>query len=258
MDYRLFHRPHVGVTGKPSVGSISVTDFIAFMNSGNFSVPRHFLRNANIASCRQQPSTPFSPIPLATTPSLENIKCQNRVPVSILIPARAPLTAAVVTDGPAVEADEKPTNNARVDLRGPNVVPITSRSTLSAAAAERGDAFKTVKKNNGGRGEEVEQRSELISCRQSSESVSGASLSIGREHTAATASVSGSTPCREIVRHLSTVMGLRGKDGYRRQPVWRKRETLVQERIVQYTTLDEKGTVRVCQGLPLVKMDKEL
>lgn len=54
-------------------------------------------------------------------------------------------------------------------------------------------------------------------------------------------------PCTTLVRHLGTVLGLRGKEAYRRpgpaQPVWRKRETLIQERIVQYTTLDEEGTV---------------
>ncbi len=54
--------------------------------------------------------------------------------------------------------------------------------------------------------------------------------------------------CTALVRHLGAVLGLRGKEAYRRpgpsQPVWRKRETLIQERIVQYTTLDEEGTVR--------------
>lgn len=54
--------------------------------------------------------------------------------------------------------------------------------------------------------------------------------------------------CTTLVRHLGTVLGLRGKHAHRRpgagQPVWRKKETLIQERIVQYTTLDEEGTVR--------------
>eukprot|EP00752_Nemacystus_decipiens_P012420 g11003.t1 len=54
--------------------------------------------------------------------------------------------------------------------------------------------------------------------------------------------------CTTLVKHLGAVLGLRGKGAYRRpgpgQPVWRKRETLIQERIVQYTTLDEEGTVQ--------------
>eukprot|EP00903_Cladosiphon_okamuranus_P016310 g15042.t1 len=58
----------------------------------------------------------------------------------------------------------------------------------------------------------------------------------------------GGGHCTTLVRHLGAVLGLRGKDAYRRpgpgQPVWRKRETLIQERIVQYTTLDEEGTVQ--------------
>ena len=60
----------------------------------------------------------------------------------------------------------------------------------------------------------------------------------------------GGGHCTTLVKHLGAVLGLRGRDAYRRpgrpgQPVWRKRETLIQERIVQYTTLDEEGTVRV-------------
>lgn len=61
----------------------------------------------------------------------------------------------------------------------------------------------------------------------------------------------GGGHCTTLVRHLGAVLGLRGKEAYRRpgpgQPVWRKRETLIQERIVQYTTLDEEGTVSVRQ-----------
>lgn len=68
----------------------------------------------------------------------------------------------------------------------------------------------------------------------------------------------GDGHCTALVKHLGAVLGLRGKEAYRRpgpgQPVWRKRETLIQERIVQYTTLDEEGTVScrmyLRKGLP--------
>lgn len=64
-------------------------------------------------------------------------------------------------------------------------------------------------------------------------------------------------PCTTLVRHVGAVLGSRGKDAYRRsrpaQPVWRKRETLIQERIVQYTTLDEEGTVSVTKEIKRVR-----
>lgn len=53
--------------------------------------------------------------------------------------------------------------------------------------------------------------------------------------------------CMTLVRHPGTTLGLRGEEAYRRpgpvHPVWRKKETLIQERIVQYTTLDDEGRV---------------
>lgn len=72
----------------------------------------------------------------------------------------------------------------------------------------------------------------------------------------------GGGHCTMLVRHLGAVLGLRGREAYRRpgpgQPVWRKRETLIQERIVQYTTLDEEGTVRFgsnyCRVFPLLEL----
>lgn len=69
-----------------------------------------------------------------------------------------------------------------------------------------------------------------------------------RENCAIDLSAEGGC-CTTLVKHLGSVLGLRNKNVYRRpgpcQPVWRKRETLIQERIVQYTTLDEEGTVRI-------------
>lgn len=52
----------------------------------------------------------------------------------------------------------------------------------------------------------------------------------------------------KLVKHRGTVLGLRDRHGYRRprvgQAVWRKKETVIQERVVHYTTLDEEGKVR--------------
>jgi hypothetical protein len=48
---------------------------------------------------------------------------------------------------------------------------------------------------------------------------------------------------RELVKHKGTTLSLHGKDAARRprpdHPLWRKRETLIQERIVEYTTVSE-------------------
>ena len=53
------------------------------------------------------------------------------------------------------------------------------------------------------------------------------------------------TECREIWHHPGTTLN---DPTYRRpgpqRPLWRKRETVVHERIVQYTTVDEHGTVQ--------------
>lgn len=44
-----------------------------------------------------------------------------------------------------------------------------------------------------------------------------------------------------VVLHKGTTLGWHGQDGVRRpkpkHPLWRKRETLIQERIVEYTTV---------------------
>jgi len=49
------------------------------------------------------------------------------------------------------------------------------------------------------------------------------------------------TACRELWRHPGTTVSLTPADAYRRpgpqRPLWRKRETVVHERIVQYTTV---------------------
>ncbi|CAM9242111.1 unnamed protein product, partial [Discosporangium mesarthrocarpum] len=60
--------------------------------------------------------------------------------------------------------------------------------------------------------------------------------------------VQGPQQCSSIVKYVGGVLALRGAEAYRRaspsQPVWRKKETLTQERVVQYTTLDETGQMQ--------------
>lgn len=145
------------------------------------------------------------------------------------------------------------------DLLSPRVVPLTSKWDLSSSPAapdskglRDGIAGTNPSPAVRGRGREgtcaqgnpvPDRRSEdcCVGQERAAEEVRGGdgdSCARGGGH------------CTTLVKHLGAVLGLRGRDAYRRpgrpgQPVWRKRETLIQERIVQYTTLDEEGTVRV-------------
>ena len=53
------------------------------------------------------------------------------------------------------------------------------------------------------------------------------------------------TECRELWHHPGAVLNLTAKDSYRKagpsRPLWRKRETVIHERIVCYTTVDPEG-----------------
>ncbi|CAM9408341.1 unnamed protein product [Ectocarpus sp. 12 AP-2014] len=167
-------------------------------------------------------------------------------------------------EGHAAVADDVPVDSTGVELLTPRIVPLTSIRALSAAGATaaaaaaedpnstNNDASFTTSISRAGRKEEF--------SRHSSVHPSGGALGDGRageekgerkleaggqeDHKKR----GGGGPCTSLVRHLGTVLGLRGKEAYRRpgpgKPVWRKRETLIQERIVQYTTLDEEGAVQ--------------
>jgi hypothetical protein len=56
------------------------------------------------------------------------------------------------------------------------------------------------------------------------------------------------TKCRDILSHNGTTLSLNRKDSHRKvgpsRPLWRKRETIIHERIVQYTTVDADGTTQ--------------
>jgi len=56
------------------------------------------------------------------------------------------------------------------------------------------------------------------------------------------------TQSRELTLHAGSTVSLTFADSYRKagptRPLWRKRETVVQERIVHYTTVDADGTVQ--------------
>ncbi|CAM9765216.1 unnamed protein product [Ectocarpus sp. 4 AP-2014] len=164
----------------------------------------------------------------------------------------------------AAVADDVPVDSTGVELLTPRIVPLTSIRALSAAGATaaavaaegpnstNNDASLTTPISRAERKEEL--------SRHSSVHTSGGALGDGRvaearrerkleagsqeEHK----KQGGGGPCTTLVRHLGTVLGLRGKEAYRRpgpgKPVWRKRETLTQERIVQYTTMDEEGAVQ--------------
>lgn len=170
--------------------------------------------------------------------------------VNLLSPRAAPRTSqAVVEDNDAVVGDS-------VQLLSPRVVPLTSKRALLGAftAANSKDNPVDVR----------EERLENISgsCRESPSLCHERAVGGGTpltEHKPdeesrenfrqPTRSSSGKGHYTTLVRHLGVALGRRGNEAYRRpgcgQPVWRKRETVIQERIVQYTTLDEQGTVSV-------------
>jgi len=56
------------------------------------------------------------------------------------------------------------------------------------------------------------------------------------------------TECRDILPHNGSTLSLNRKDSHKKvgipRPLWRKRETVIHERIVQYTTVDADGTTQ--------------
>jgi len=56
------------------------------------------------------------------------------------------------------------------------------------------------------------------------------------------------TTCSDLVHYAGSTLALNSADAYRKpfvqRPLWRKRETVVHERIVQYTTVDADGTIQ--------------
>ncbi|CAM9496526.1 unnamed protein product, partial [Ectocarpus sp. 12 AP-2014] len=164
----------------------------------------------------------------------------------------------------AAVADDVPVDSTGVELLTPRIVPLTSIRALSAAGATAAAAAAEGPNSTNNDSSfttpisRAERKEEF--SRHSSVHPSGGALGDGRaeeekgERKLEAGSQEdhkkrgGGGPCTSLVRHLGTVLGLRGKEAYRRpgpgKPVWRKRETLIQERIVQYTTLDEEGAVQ--------------
>ena len=61
---------------------------------------------------------------------------------------------------------------------------------------------------------------------------------------------------RALVKSTGLGIALSAKDAHRptgpTKPLWRKREIVRQERIVEYTTVDETGVMQVCGGVHLL------
>lgn len=170
----------------------------------------------------------------------------------------------------AAVADDVAVDSTGVELLPPRIVPLTSIRALSAAGATAAAAAAAEgpKSTNNGASSTTPisgaERREDIS-RDSSVHPSGGAPGRAAEARGERTLEEGSQGdhkkrgagghCTTLVRHLGTVLGLRGKEAYRRpgpgKPVWRKRETLIQERIVQYTTLDEEGAVSLIRRLAL-------
>ena len=159
----------------------------------------------------------------------------------------APTTTRAVDGG---GHDDDPVGSGGVNLLSPRVVPLISKWALWGTGAANtkvnGDNFREGPGDPAGacRGSPLRSEQALGEGTPLTEGREGGF----RENTKQSASIiSGRGHCTTLARHLGAVLGFRGNEAYRRpgcgQPVWRKRETVIQERIVQYTTLDEQGTV---------------
>lgn len=194
-----------------------------------------------------QPTTRSGPVPPQQLPSPAGANsCPALINTAGLEPAKPSLDS----------------NGVDTQLLSPRVVPLTSKWALSPSAAAEAAALAGPKRlHHGtatdtstpvvrGEGKEDTYGHNSVSGRRSEERMGqegAAGKVFGGEEEEEASKRGGGGHCTTLVRHLGAVLGLRGKDAYRRpaprQPVWRKRETLIQERIVQYTTLDEEGTV---------------
>lgn len=242
LDRFIRGHPAIGSESFP-VGSISVAALISFVEAG-------------VSNKRPPPSS---------LPAIDGHSSDQPAPLQSAIPActssveiheaRPPATGSQ----PQYSAPPAKTFDASVDGDGvelpPHVVPLTSKwAPVPPTAADRkanGIAISTPR----GRGER----------RGSGENSPSALSGAGKEPMGALEVVDGSQQgatgdigrqpgskhtfghCKTLVKHLGSVLRLRGKEAYRRsgpfQPAWRKKETLIQERVVQYTTVDEEGMV---------------
>lgn len=204
-----------------------------------------------------------APPATATTPGIETTPATASTPVTTpstdaaTTPASTATEALTTTqsvdgDGDAYndDDDDNPVGSESVHLLSPRVVPLISKRALRGSTA--------AETNAGVSGANRRERPENPGACQGSPLCSEQVLGEGtppeegrggepRDNTKQSGGSSSGGHSTTLVRHLGAALGLRGKEAYRRpgrgQPVWRKRETVIQERIVQYTTLDEQGTV---------------
>lgn len=234
--------PAIGDESCP-VGSISVAELISFVEAGvsNKRPPPSSLPAIDGHSS-DQPASLQAAIP----------PCTSSVEIH---EARPPATGSQ----PQYFAPPTKTFDASVDGDGvellPHVVPLTSKWAPVPPTATDRKANGSASATPSGRGEH----------RGSGENLPSTLSGAGKEPMGALEVVDGSQQgatgdigrhpgskhafghCKTLVKHLGSVLRLRGKEAYQRsgpfQPVWRKKETLIQERIVQYTTVDEEGMV---------------
>lgn len=210
-----------------------------------------------LSSQRHQQTPPPPPARTKSkTPAEVNDRRQPETPESLSLAAPTPTTEVV--DTTVVKLEDEAVTGDGVTPLSPRVVPLTLKSALTpeaeadpkiscASQRPRGEAGGARSQHEsfalGGR---VKTGQPIDDCEVNPPAEDDAKDSAGGGH------------CTMLVKHLGTVLGLCGEDAHRRsgsvQPVWRKRETLIQERIVQYTTLDEKGTVsRECWGFTCLR-----
>lgn len=191
-------------------------------------------------------TTPATAATPATTPSTD-----TATPPASTAAEALSTTKAVDGDGAYNDGDDDPVGSESVQLLTPRVVPLISKRALRGSTA--------AETNAGVSGANRRERPENPpgACQGSplcSEQALGGrtppeegGAGEPRDNTKQPASSSSGRHSTTLVKHLGVVLGLRGREACRRpgrgQPVWRKRETVIQERIVQYTTLDEQGTV---------------
>lgn len=256
LDRHLLNQPVAGLK-TDSARFVSVEALITFLNSSTRGAPRFPRLTSNGGEGvgeAERSTSPQPPPPPSNTPSVE-LHAARRPEASEsksypgdLEPTLTPTTTE------AGELEEATTDGDRAARRSDDLSPRVVRLTAKVALTESANPNEGNPDASGGRrpGRAVIQNYPSSSAPPLSGEESPTSISrvnSWKEREDCESGPMKDKPCVAITTHLGTTLGLPGTEAYRRpgpgKSVWRKRETVVQERTVQYTTLDETGTVRI-------------
>lgn len=218
--------PTAASAGAPDSPGIPVSSLLSFMGGG-------FHSGGRLPGERP----PRSPDKAGAKPA--------PAPAAALAPAPSPAPAPAWTLPPAIASQESslpcpgrhapPEDGSSDPNVSPRVIPVASRWVTHGGALDA-DSLAGTDSPGGGQQQGRARSSPSIYRENAGEGPHGhCTVLVSRPGTALAArpSSDGTGP---------------GRRGTATQPVWRKKETLIQERIVQYTTLDEEGTVRHGRG----------